>query len=236
MPTKAAKARMPVFRDRFNMLRGNKTQKEFADELGMSRATVAFYCAGDRVPDALTLRDIAEKCNVSVDWLLGLTDAKSRNITLQNACNYTGLTENAARILHFYNERENDALKTGDISGEVKTLSAFIETATLFRFNEQLYGCIEEAKKLISKTQHFIDTPSLHSEDEYYTEKTSDLLAFYRLYRFQAIEIVQDFVDDQIDAYDKRYNELFDQLFNIFHSDHNEKCPVNDGGGSDAKQ
>lgn len=91
---------MPIFRDRFNLLRGNKTQAEFATELGMSRATVAFYCAGDRIPDALTLRDIAEKCNVSTDWLLGLSDVKTVSPSLLGACDYTGLSAEAAEKLH----------------------------------------------------------------------------------------------------------------------------------------
>mgnify|MGYP004611607451 CR=1 FL=1 len=100
MPTKAAGARMPVFRDRFNLLRGNRTQAEFAAVLGMSRATVAFYCAGDRIPDALTLRDIAEKCKVSTDWLLGLSDIKTVNPSLAEVCDYTGLSAEAAEKLH----------------------------------------------------------------------------------------------------------------------------------------
>ena len=108
MPTKAAGARMPIFRDRFNLLRGNRTQAEFAAALGMSRATVAFYCAGDRIPDALTLRDIAEKCDVSTDWLLGLTDAKGRDATVQTLCNETGLSENAVYRLKSLNENKQD--------------------------------------------------------------------------------------------------------------------------------
>ena len=108
MPTKAAGARMPVFRDRFNLLRGDRTQAEFAAALSMSRATVAFYCAGDRIPDALTLRDIAEKCDVSTDWLLGLSDAKGRDATVQTLCNETGLSENAMHRLRSLNENKKD--------------------------------------------------------------------------------------------------------------------------------
>ena len=108
MPTKAAGARMPVFRDRFNLLRGDRTQAEFAAALGMSRATVAFYCAGDRIPDALTLRDIAEKCDVSTDWLLGLTDAKNRDATVQTLCYKTGLSEDAVHCLRGLAQNRNE--------------------------------------------------------------------------------------------------------------------------------
>lgn len=50
------------------------SNKEFAELLGMSRQTVGFYLNGDRIPDALGILRIAEKCNVSADWLLGLSD------------------------------------------------------------------------------------------------------------------------------------------------------------------
>lgn len=69
--------RFPEFRAAFLELMGDMTLQEFADKLGMSRATVGFYTAGKRIPDALGVKTIAEKCNVSADWLLGLTGDKS---------------------------------------------------------------------------------------------------------------------------------------------------------------
>lgn len=69
------KQRFPIFAKRFNELRGDMSQDEFSKYLGISRPTVGFYENGARIPDALVLRQIAEKCNVSVDWLLGLSDS-----------------------------------------------------------------------------------------------------------------------------------------------------------------
>lgn len=69
------KPRLPVFRDRLDILRGDLSYAKFADKLGLSRATVGFYLSGERVPDAITLKDIAIKCGVTADWLLGLTEA-----------------------------------------------------------------------------------------------------------------------------------------------------------------
>ena len=62
---KAEPARFPEFQAAFVELMGDMTIKEFADKLGMSRATVGFYTAGQRIPDALGVRAIAEKCGVS---------------------------------------------------------------------------------------------------------------------------------------------------------------------------
>lgn len=87
--------RMPVFADRFIELRGKRTQEEFAKFLGISRPTVGFYESGQRIPDALVLRQIAEKCNVSADYLLGLTDEKTPDQSIQAICKKTGLTAKA---------------------------------------------------------------------------------------------------------------------------------------------
>lgn len=67
-------SRLPIFQERFKALRGNMTQGQFAEKLGISRPTVGLYESGARIPDAEVLRNIAEKCNVTSDWLLGIED------------------------------------------------------------------------------------------------------------------------------------------------------------------
>ncbi len=68
--------RLPVFAKRFQFLRRSRqlSQDEFAKFLGISRPTVGFYENGTRLPDALILQQIAEKCCVSSDWLIGLSN------------------------------------------------------------------------------------------------------------------------------------------------------------------
>ena len=66
--------RLPIFTERFRELQGDRSNTEFAEFLEISRQTVGFYCNGDRIPDALTLKQIAEKCGVSADWLLGISN------------------------------------------------------------------------------------------------------------------------------------------------------------------
>lgn len=86
--------RFPVFSKRFKALRGDKTQAEFADMVGLSRPTVGYYENGTRIPDALTLRQIAERCGVTTDYLVGLTNSKeSDNIS------HIGLTDKAIQTL-----------------------------------------------------------------------------------------------------------------------------------------
>lgn len=51
-------------------------QKEAADALGLSNVVLNRYERDERRPDPGVLADIAHAYRVSVDWLLGLTDAR----------------------------------------------------------------------------------------------------------------------------------------------------------------
>lgn len=103
------KYRFPIFRERFRELQGDMSNTEFAEFLDISRQTVGFYCNGERIPDALGLKSIAERCNVSADWLLGLSNTKSMETDLKTICHSTGLSEHAAEILCFFYQTEDIA-------------------------------------------------------------------------------------------------------------------------------
>lgn len=91
--------RLPIFTERFIELQGERSNTEFADFLGISRQTVGFYYNGDRVPDALTLIKISQRCGVSADWLLGISNVKTLDVKLKQVCEYTGLSENAVLFI-----------------------------------------------------------------------------------------------------------------------------------------
>lgn len=88
-----------IFAERFLKLRGEQTQAEFAKQLGISRQTVGFYEAGQRTPDAMNLRRIAEACNVSADWLIGLSDIQSTKPDIQTSASTLGISGTAAENL-----------------------------------------------------------------------------------------------------------------------------------------
>lgn len=68
------KNRIPIIRERLLELQGNLSNVDFAKKLGLSRQTVGFYINGDRIPDAETLKKICQCCNVSADYILGLSE------------------------------------------------------------------------------------------------------------------------------------------------------------------
>lgn len=80
--------RFPAFQRAFLELKGEMSNKEFAEKLGMANATVGYYATGERIPDALGIKKIAETFNVSADYLLGLPPVDKRDEDTQFALRY----------------------------------------------------------------------------------------------------------------------------------------------------
>lgn len=93
------KSRLPVFRERLNELLGDMNITDFAKKVGLTRQTMGFYLNGDRIPDISTLFQICNICNVSADWLVGLSDVISRDIQTRNIVEATGLSEKNVNFL-----------------------------------------------------------------------------------------------------------------------------------------
>ena len=55
------------------------TQKQFAEKVGTTSVTISAYENNAKKPSLDIVKDIAEKCNVSLDWLCGLSEKKSPN-------------------------------------------------------------------------------------------------------------------------------------------------------------
>lgn len=55
----------------------NMTQKDFSAHVGCTAATLSAYENGSKSPSLEIIKSIAAKCNVSIDWLCGLSDKKT---------------------------------------------------------------------------------------------------------------------------------------------------------------
>ena len=60
-----------VFMERISELIGDGGYQKFAEKVGSNRSSIYNYANGVRFPTAVALYNIAEKCDVTVDWLLG---------------------------------------------------------------------------------------------------------------------------------------------------------------------
>lgn len=145
--------RFPEFQTAFNELMGDMTIKEFAEKLNMSRATVGFYSAGQRIPDALGIKAISEKCGVSADWLLGISGGvKTSNTDVKTVVKYTGLSEKSVNILH---EAMKFVLATDESSPKIRVadvLNKIMESPCFPCFINNL--CRSMECKMLPKATH----------------------------------------------------------------------------------
>ena len=65
--------------ERIRKIRGNMTQKMFAEMLGVKQNAISRYESG-RIPDLKTLNTIAAIGNVTVEWLLRGGDQKEKEL------------------------------------------------------------------------------------------------------------------------------------------------------------
>ena len=95
-----------IFQERFKELVGKSTQEEVAKKVNTSRQNVGNWLNGKSRPDIYALAEISKGYNVSTDYLLGLTDIKSTDTTIQGVCEYTGLAEQAVKTILAIKELE----------------------------------------------------------------------------------------------------------------------------------
>jgi transcriptional regulator with XRE-family HTH domain len=113
----------------------NMTSVRFADFLGLSRGIISMYERGKTTPSLKGLANIAKKCDVSIDYLCGLTDMKKTEIS-----DYRDIAE---RILELVDCQDSKAIRKGKdglfISiPQGKELETFIENYwNLLRLEEQ---------------------------------------------------------------------------------------------------
>lgn len=123
------------------------TQKALAEIIGVQPQTVSLYAIGQSLPNTDTLSAIASSFHVSADWLLGLSDVKSPDVDLQQACNYTGLSEEAVKRLSYsLHPDEMDKIFFDRLSSFI---SYMVEDEDLVFALAFLSGAIDEAKFLL---------------------------------------------------------------------------------------
>lgn len=75
------------------------TQSDLAKKIGVTRQSISTYLNGDRNPDIIVLKRLADVLSVSSDYLIGLSDFEINDGDMQAFCKGTGLSEKAAIIL-----------------------------------------------------------------------------------------------------------------------------------------
>lgn len=135
-----------MFSERLKQLRQEKgiTQATLALQLNIAKTTLASYEQGKNEPSLQMLIKIAEYFNVSLDYLLGLSNISSTNPSLTYMGKYLGLTEESMQTLHLYQKIA--------LEGSNKSVSQKIDTLN------KLFSPDCELLEHISEYLHFSPT------------------------------------------------------------------------------
>lgn len=90
-------------------------QEDLAEILGCNRGSLANYETGKRTPDIETIIKIAHHYKTTTDYILGVTDNKTVDTTVQAISDYTGLSDQAIEILRLFNESKKVWRKMQDL-------------------------------------------------------------------------------------------------------------------------
>lgn len=102
------------------------TQQDLADYIGKSRQAIGYYADGSSSPDWKALSSLAMYFGVSSDWLLGLSNTKSTNVTVQEICKQTGLCEDVMAIFTKMSHAEIETINFMVTSSPFKTLISYM--------------------------------------------------------------------------------------------------------------
>ena len=76
------------------------TKSALAEQIGVKIQTVSQWANGISLPNAAQIIALANTLDSSTDWLLGLSEIRTTNPDIQNACIVTGLSEKSITVLH----------------------------------------------------------------------------------------------------------------------------------------
>ena len=75
------------------------TIEEFASEVGVSKSSVGYYENQNRLPDLAIAARMADILNVTTDYLVGRSNARTQTPKLKNICDYVGLSDKSIEML-----------------------------------------------------------------------------------------------------------------------------------------
>lgn len=201
------------FGERISELRKEQGMKreELAQYLNCSVAAVGNYENGNRTPDFETLVKIADKFNVSTDFLLGRSENKTTDINILSICEYTGLSEDSIYTIHYLSEKNKKIIEFFIQSYEIHKI--------LYQFNDFEENLSKAANELKTFCEKYPDydywiTSSNYNETEIAEDivKTYDnIQMFYKFAQVNTYEAQRFFLTVMkryCDSSFEKYNEM----------------------------
>jgi len=171
------------------------SQETLANAIGVKRQTVSLYKTGQSSPSADQLCKIAKFFNVSADWLLGLSEAKSPDNDIQQICKQTGIREDIVKLLCIYSRGKQNGPSDSQL---IDNFNTFLQGKgrALSEFLEELNWYAKHAKS-VEKSCHDIRQEFEVAKEEDYTllcpldewgEQLSQMIKEIRFRRFECID------------------------------------------------
>lgn len=107
-------------------------QDELAEVLGCNRGSLANYETGKRTPDIETIIKIAQHYETTTDYILGVTDNKTVDTTVQAISDYTGLSDNSIEVLRLLKEWKEVKNKLESVTGSKKHEPLYFDTGDYY--------------------------------------------------------------------------------------------------------
>jgi DNA-binding XRE family transcriptional regulator len=141
----------------------NLTQSEFASLLGIAKTTLAAYEQEKNEPNIAMLIKMASYFDVTIDYLIGYTDIRTKNIEARAIAEKTGLTLRSIDILAGY---QSNATREPEDAFDSTPATASIYLSAL---NQVLFGNVFEniAHYLFLELDYFYDDDTFQDEDCY---------------------------------------------------------------------
>lgn len=155
------------------------SQEEFSKRVGITRNTLSNYERGVRSADITTLCAICDEFDVSIDYLLGRTNEKSTNVTIQAMSKELGLTDKAIKALAEFNKKHSPGSAVGtecEVLEELITNNCIFEACemTVKHANADYFNSIDnqinklekEIKAKIKIGENFVNLKKLQEKKE----------------------------------------------------------------------
>lgn len=96
----------------------NLTQKQLAEEIGVSKSTVAMWETGDRKPSRELLEQVADYFNVDMDYLYGRTCIRKARLFDEDGNEYV----NKEHLNHFIDDETREIAQEIKDNPDIRTL------------------------------------------------------------------------------------------------------------------
>lgn len=117
-----------VFGRRFKALLASTSEQQLADALGISStSTFRQWTGGYTLPTCENLKKLSEYFNVPADYLLGISNVKSYNLTAQSLHKSTGLSETAIWNLRAFSKSSKMAFNEDPLCESMRFVNALLE-------------------------------------------------------------------------------------------------------------